>query len=272
MRISSLLSFVMLAALMFSPVSARAWGWDAHHIACGLAWDELTPPIRAKVADILEAPSGDAAGRDAFAYSCRWADDVIPWRKETAPWHYVNVPKGATTVVLARDCPPPKSCLVEQVMQQAAALRAHHSKDALRYVGHFVGDLNTPLHISYAEDFGANAIKGTLDGVPTNLHAIWDYEMLNQTKRLWPEIAADLHGRITDAQRRAWAPGTPIDWANESLAITLSPAMGYHAYDPPFALGEDYTKVTLPKIYEQLEKSGVRIARVITDALSDVRK
>ena len=267
MRASGLLSLALLLMLSLAPASARAWGWDAHHIACAIAWDELTPPIRAKVSGILDAPPGDAAGKEAFAQSCRWADDVITWRKETAPWHYNNVPQGATTMVFKRDCPSSNSCLVEQVMTQTAQLRARPSADALRYVAHFVGDINTPLHTSYAEDRGGNSIKGTFDGIATNLHAIWDYNMLDETHRPWPEIAADLHRRITDAQRREWSGGTPLDWANESLAITLSAPMGYHAYNAPFALGDDYTKANLPTLYQQLEKSGLRIARTLTDAL-----
>src|ERR1700753_3431412 len=88
-----LLALLLVAASFAAhPTPARAWGWDGHRIVCALAWDELTPPIRAKIEPIL-----GAKGRDAFAESCLWADDVRPWRKDTGPWHYVNVPQGATT-------------------------------------------------------------------------------------------------------------------------------------------------------------------------------
>ena len=40
-------------------------------------------------------------------------------------------------------------------------------------------------------------------------------------------IARQLRGEITDQQRAAWLASGPIDWANESLAITTSPAVGY---------------------------------------------
>lgn len=262
MRASGFLSLALLLVLSLAPASARAWGWDGHRIVCALAWDELSPPVRGKVSDILGAP-----GKDAFAESCLWADDVIPYRKETAPWHYINVPKGATTVDLARDCKAPNSCVAEQISIHAARLRSPSALDDLRFTAHFVGDINQPLHVTYAEDRGGNQIKGTFNGLDTNLHAVWDYNMLDSTHRTWAEIAADLHGRITDAQRRDWAGGAPLDWANESLAITLSAPVGYHAYDPQFALGDDYAKTNLPTVYQQLEKAGVRLARVLNDAL-----
>jgi hypothetical protein len=267
MRASGLINLAVLIVLSLAPASAHAWGWDGHRIVCALAWDELTPPIRAKVAEILDAPNAKAAGRDAFAESCLWADDVIPFRKETAPWHYINVPKGAASVDLARDCKAPNSCVAEQISLHAARLRRPAALDDLRFTAHFIGDINQPMHVTYAEDRGGNSIKGTFDGKDTNLHAVWDYNMLDSTHKTWIEIAADLHGRITAEQRRAWAGGTPLDWANESLAVTLSAPVGYHDYNPPFALGDDYAKANLPTVYRQLEKAGVRLARVLTDAL-----
>ena len=267
MRVSGLLSFAVLIAFAFAPASARAWGWDGHRIVCALAWDELSPPVRTKIANILEVSAARSDAREAFAESCLWADDVIPWRKETAPWHYINIPKGATEVVLARDCAAPNSCAAEQISLHAVRLHHPSAADDLRFTAHFVGDINQPMHVTYAEDRGGNQIKGTFNGLDTNLHAVWDYNMLDSTHRTWPEIATDLHSRITDAQRRAWAGGTPLDWANESLAITLSVPVGYHVYNPPFALGDDYAKTNLPTVYQQLEKAGVRLARVLTDAL-----
>ncbi len=259
---SAVFSLLTICAVAWDATPARAWGWDGHRIVCALAWDELTPPLRAKISNIL-----DGGGRDVFAESCLWADDVIRWRKETATWHYLNVPEGTTKVDLARDCAAPNSCAVEQIGLHAAGLRSPHALDELRFAAHFVGDIHQPLHVSYAADRGGNQIKGTFDGLDSNMHAVWDYNMLDSTHRTWPEIATDLHGRITDAQRAAWAAGTPIDWANESLAITLSAPVGYHAYEPPFVFGADYAKTNLPTVYQQIEKAGVRLAKVLTDAL-----
>ncbi len=257
-----LLICLLLAAVVAKPPAAYAFGWDGHHMVCAVAWDELTPDLRAKVEDILEAK-----GRDAFALSCRWADDVIRWRKETAPWHYINAPQGETKVDMKRDCPQPNSCVVEQVSCHAARLKSPSAKDDLRYTAHFIGDLHTPLHVGYEADRGGNDIKGKFEGIDTNLHAVWDYNMLDATHKPWPELADELHGQITDAERKQWQAGTPVDWANESFAITLSPAMGYHRYDPPFDLGEAYAKTNLPTVYQQIKKAGVRLAWVLTQVL-----
>ena len=67
-----------------------------------------------------------------------------------------------------------------------------------------------------------------------------------------------------DGQIPAYVEGDLI--LTESLAITLSAPVGYHPYDPPFVFGEDYTKANLPTVYRQMEKAGVRLAWVLTQA------
>jgi hypothetical protein len=49
---------------------------------------------------------------------------------------------------------------------------------ALGFLGHFVGDLHHPLHISNASDWGGNKITVRWEGKETNLQALWDYGML----------------------------------------------------------------------------------------------
>lgn len=261
MRLAAVL--VLAAAfVLHHAVPARALGWDEHHIVCALAWDELMPPVREKVEDIL-----GAKGREAFALSCRWADDVKPWRKETPPWHYLNIPKGATTVDMERDCPKANSCVVEQIFRHMQ-LKGPAAKDNLRYLAHFIGDVHTPLHIGYAEDRGGDAIKGKFEGLDRSLHALWDYEMLYTVHETWQETARRLHGQLTESERKEWAAGTPVDWANESLAIILTPAVGYHSYGPQgFVLGEEYARANLPTLYMQMKKAGIRLAWVLTRQL-----
>ena len=40
-------------------------------------------------------------------------------------------------------------------------------------------------------------------------------------------IVTELRAGITDEQRTAWLASDPVDWANESFAITRTPEFGY---------------------------------------------
>src|SRR6185436_7514122 len=92
----------LIALLLGLPFNAPAWAWgaDGHRIVCAIAWDEMRPAIRHQVERVL-----GEKGRNAFAESCNWADEMRPSRPETAPHHYVHVPRGAAGVDITRDCP-----------------------------------------------------------------------------------------------------------------------------------------------------------------------
>lgn len=252
----------LLALLSISPSAARAWGYDGHRIVCAIAWDQLTPAIRAKVSQVLEED-----GKDAFVENCLWPDEVRPWRKETALYHYVNVLPGTTTIVLDRDCPQDKGCVVTRALIEAGDMRRTYSRDAVRFLAHFVGDMHQPLHTGYAEDAGGNLIKGKFMGQDTNMHGLWDYGLLEATGRSWREIAADLNARITQADRWTWTAGTALDWANATLALAQSPAVAYRADAQPFDLGRAYLDENLPTVYGQLQRAGVRLADLMTNFL-----
>ncbi len=261
--ILSVLVVLLLAGVR--PGNALAWGYDGHRIVCAIAWEQMKPEVRAKVSFILEAE-----GKDAFVENCLWPDEVRPWRKETGPYHYVNVPRGATAFEPARDCTPEVSCVSAQALIQAGEMRRAFSRDALRFAAHFIGDMHQPLHAGYADDLGGNLTKGKFMGRDTNMHGLWDYGLLEATGRPWREIAADLNSRITQADRWAWGSGTPTDWMKDTLALAQSTSVGYgNPYTPavPFDLGADYLQTNLPTIYLQLQKAGVRTADILSNFL-----
>jgi hypothetical protein len=45
---------------------------------------------------------------------------------------------------------------------------------ALKFLGHFVGDIHQSLHVGCAEDKGGNTIRVRFIGKETSLHAVWD--------------------------------------------------------------------------------------------------
>ena len=94
-------------ALTLSPSLAHAWGGDGHRIVCQIAWDELRTATRRQVQGLL-----DIQTREQFSDLCNWADEYRPSHLNTAPWHFVNVPIGATSVEVGRDCKEPRSCAV----------------------------------------------------------------------------------------------------------------------------------------------------------------
>jgi len=247
--------------------SAHAWGRDGHRAVCHIAWTSLADSTRGKILDLL-----DIKTETEFADSCYWADEVRAERPETASWHYVNVPKAARSVDLARDCPKPASCVVEQIERHAEIVASDAPKaeraEALKFLAHFVGDLHQPLNIGYAEDGGGNRITGMFRGQQTDMRYIWDIGLL---ETLVP-TGVDAAGAISKA---AWLRGrsggterkTPLDWANDTLWITLSPATGYVGNPGGGVFDDIYIRQNRTTALAQIDRAGARLAHLLNAAL-----
>ena len=91
-------SSVLFAAwLSFAPIPAFAWGAEGHEVAAAIALGELTPAARLGVARLL--------GSDVMmVQQSNWADEIKDQRRDTARWHFVDIPLHAAGFVPGRDC------------------------------------------------------------------------------------------------------------------------------------------------------------------------
>ena len=85
---------------------------------------------------------------------------------------------------------------------------------ALAFLGHFVGDVHQPLHVSYSDDRGGNQTRIYYRGERTNLHALWDRDV--------PSLSGTLAKTaiLSSFSVEFLLEGSPEDWANESLEKT----------------------------------------------------
>jgi hypothetical protein len=58
-----------------------------------------------------------------------------------------------------------------------------------------------------------------LEGRPTNLHAVWDVDVVRALGPSPEEISAQLEREITPTDIRMWQMGSGLDWAIESFRI-----------------------------------------------------
>lgn len=86
-------------ALVFGAVSfAHAWGGEGHQVIALIAQAQLTPRARAEVDHLLAIEPGET-----LASISTWADEHR--NPATAPWHYINFPRGDCVYNEQRDCP-----------------------------------------------------------------------------------------------------------------------------------------------------------------------
>lgn len=274
---------------------AGAWGDEGHEIVGSIAEHYLTPAVRVRVQALLATDDTGLCARD-IAHESTWADKYRDSDRDgskqryyaTRNWHFVDLELDGVDLNRACHGRPPlpegtpasrgpaDDCIVDKIEEFRVELRSPRTDPrerllALQFLLHLVGDLHQPLHAADDHDQGGNKKIVSAPGIGTgNLHHDWDIEFVARLGADERDSADRLIARITDAQRRQWSRGTPVDWALESFSVAKT-----HAYGllPPmqeahrYLLPESYVVDAVGITAEQLSKAGVRLAAVLNQAL-----
>jgi hypothetical protein len=94
---------------------------------------------------------------------------------------------------------------------------------ALKFPGHWVGDIHQPLHARFQDERGGNHVR-TLGSSCESLHTLWDSCIVEERLGMHPlAIVRELQAGITDEQRAEWLASDAVGGANESFAIAHKP-------------------------------------------------
>jgi len=103
-------------------------------------------------------------------------------------------------------------------------------------------------------------------GHQTNLHVVWDTGIIELAlKSDERSNALRLAQNITDAERALWSSDDPVSWANESYQISVR--IIYGGLQHQGTLPDSYEAQALPIVNQQLERAGVRLAKLLNEVL-----
>jgi len=299
----SLILMACIATLGFISIPSFALGKLGHQLTCQLAFEQLTPASQQKLTQLLNTMPKENLAQlnkynyrkseeaNTFAKACTWADAI---KKESQfkrfkSWHYINVDRDKSFID-EKSCR--KNCVTQAVTYHQQQLKASSSDkkrlQALMFLGHWIGDIHQPLHVSFASDFGGNKTKiASDDGKCTNLHWLWDQCLLTRQIMTKDHQARYnfLHNKLTKllAQHKKngdsarWIKDDVYTWASESITIARQPEFGYctvtknqvcRVNSPqPFPLMSNYQEHYAPIINEQVVKAALRLASRLEQAL-----
>jgi nuclease S1 len=264
LRLLSALSAALVAALL--PVATHAWGPKGHRLVAGLAAAGLSPQARTEVARLLRKEA-----EPTLAGVSNWADDLREHDpdlgKRSARWHYVNLAEDNCRYRLPAHCPN-GDCVIEAIVQQRALLADRRQPDAVRaqalkFLVHFVGDAHQPLHAGYARDRGGNTIQIQLDGEGSNLHRLWDSDVIASADMSERRYLRHLQRMPLPAQARIGIDN-PTTWAEASCRIVLRDGF----YPPRVKIQPAYFSHWQHTADAQLRIAGHRLAQLINLALA----
>ena len=237
-----------------------AWGPEGHRLVARMAQQMLTP----EAADRVQAT---LAPGETIAALASWADEVRNTRKETEPWHFIDVPVDSSGLDMQRDCPA-EGCVLSKIAEFRRQWRDPNlpraaRREALLFVVHFVGDMHQPLHCANNHDRGGNDVMVNFGGTGMNLHHLWDSALLD---RMPPEdrLFVALSHAITSEEKADWERGAVEDWAGESF--DLARKVVYGDLPPTRRVDESYEHIADLVVERQIEKAAVRLAAILNEA------
>jgi hypothetical protein len=257
----------LLSAACLLPTLAAAWGPHGHRIIGDLAGTELKPQARAEVARLLAGePEPGLAGIANWADTLRESAPALA--KRTGRWHFVNFPRGDCHYAPPRDCPN-GDCVVAAINRNFLVLSDRkrgdaERREALKFLVHFVGDVHQPLHAGYADDRGGNDYQVNVRGKGSNLHRVWDSQIL-QSRALEPEAyAMQLRKQPALPRDPTLSSSRPAaDWAEESCRLVQQPDF----YPGKRALDAAYLQSRRALAEQRLRLAGSRLAAMLNFAL-----
>jgi hypothetical protein len=244
--------------------NAWAWGDTGHKTVCEIAFNLAAPDTQSAIRALLR---NDARFR-TFSESCTFPDHPHVRASE----HFINLPRTSSSLT-SDACPQAPKCLLTAIKNDSAIissrLRRQDKLTALKFLGHWVGDIHQPLHISFEDDRGGNniTVSGRCSG---KFHSSWDTCLLEKAIGTDVQAAgATLIASITPAMKAQWIASEPREWANESFAITEAVTTKYcvmaagscNSPSPAHITIDDaYVAMSAPIIRERLQRAGVRLA------------
>ncbi|MBV2127756.1 S1/P1 nuclease [Arsukibacterium indicum] len=257
------LAFAIVSLLLAGlSTDARAFGRTGHIMICNMSYQLVQPATRQKLDQLIQTTP-----YQQFGPACVWPDDVrsqdeFAWTK---PHHYINLQRGET--VVTRSHCPEVGCVVSAIEDMQKRLQ-HDQQDwqALLFLSHYISDLHQPLHVSFADDLGGNRTAVYFYGEPSNLHGVWDTNMLSKLGYNEPEKQQQLFGRLTQQQQQQWQQSDLMTWTNESATITIGL---YQDYRPGMLIDDAYLARHQPVLEQRLLQAAVRLAATLDKLLAE---
>ena len=255
------LSIYLIALLFTVTINAKTsndyWGPTGHRVVGKIADDYLCGKAKREVKKLLN--------RQSLAFVSTFADEIKSDKRynEFYTWHYINMPFDENYETSKKN---PKGDLVTGIEYCKSVIQDKNASDDdkafyLKLLIHLVGDLHQPMHIGLEEDKGGNDFKVQWFYKDSNLHRVWDSEMIEEFDMSYNELAenADV---LNKKQVQAIQEGSVIDWVNETHE--LSKAV-YKSATPNENLKYRYSYDHFKTVRSQLQIAGIRLAKVLND-------
>jgi hypothetical protein len=248
---------VLFFLLIISTLSFNSFGWGAtgHRVTGHVANKYLNKKARKALERLLKGQS--------LAMASTWMDEV---RSDSTfdymvDWHWVTIPYGQTYEQTEKNKNGDVIATLERVIAELKSKKLSEAEQALRIkiLIHLIGDIHQPLHVGGKNDKGGNDVKVMWFRADSNLHRVWDSDIIDDTKLSYSELAESLDSP-SENDLKTWQTGGVMAWAKESQGYAQQ------VYDTGNGkLGYRYSYLYYHIVRHRLLQAGVRLAGVLND-------
>ena len=250
---------LFIALICYIPVNTMAWGLLGHRVVGEIAQSYLNKRAGREVKKIL--------GHESLAMASNWADFIKsePSYNYLGNWHYINLPAGLASEQLQsnllRDTATNAYTKIRFLSSELKNKGLDQDKKVmyLRLLIHLVGDLHQPMHTGRFEDLGGNRVQLTWFGQPTNLHRLWDSDLIESQELSYTEYAHSVN--FIDKSRLFQLQNEDVNlWVEDSYRISEKIYANVKSGDK---LSYRYIYDYLSIADHQLLKGGVHLAALL---------
>jgi hypothetical protein len=259
MKINFFKKLAICIAIIYAPLQSMAWGAQGHRICGQIADSYLSAQARKAIKEIL--------GNESIAMASNWADFIKsdPDYSYLYNWHFIDFDKAYTYTemqdYLAHDTNVDAYTKINFMIAELKKKDLAKDKKLLylRVLIHVIEDVHQPMHTAHTDDKGGNDFKVNWFSNPTNLHSVWDSQLIEFQQLSYTEYTSAIN-HTTLAQRSEWQKAPIAQWLYESNQIAEKL---YTEIKPGDTLNYKYNFNHIDTLNQQLLKAGVRLAGVL---------
>jgi hypothetical protein len=251
----------LLMIAMSLPLNVSAWGMLGHRVTGGIAEHYLNAKAKAELKKLL--------GNESLAMASNWADFIKSDRSfdYLRPWHYINISGGKSRLEVMQylrtdtgeDLYTKMNFIINEL--KASNLQTDKRIFYVKLLIHLIGDAHQPMHMGRPENRAGNSIKLYWFGAVTNLHRIWDEQLIEFQQLSYTEHIAAINF-VTPSQKDKWTRQPISEWIYESYEIAQKL---YSEVKPEQKLSFNYNYDHVSTLNLQLLKGGVRLAAILNN-------
>lgn len=249
-------TFWIVSLVLVSILPSFGWGQTGHRVVGEIATSQLKPCTEKKIAAILQGES--------LAMCSTWMDEV---KSDKAydhwdPWHYCTIGDHQSYAEAGTPSQGDILMKLDEITRELETKKFKHGGEAnaIKILVHLLGDLHQPLHVGRGDDKGGNDFKIKYFGKSSNLHRIWDSDLIDGTQLSYTEYSQHLLRTTTQDRVKQHQSGSYLDWANESKALRMA---GIYPPADLENLSYQYGYENYSRLEERLVQAGIRLAMVL---------